>query len=381
MPVSGQVQNPVPLLPEDNNGVLVEFNAVPSGGDKSSNGSLVLGIGTGSNNTPPGSYKAGVIPLDQYLDFTTVLNYNPKVKYTTSFIDTGSNGLFFPQVSANNPQVCSDAPGWYCPEPAFSNAATLDENGGSQSVTVNFSVESFDSLAKTGNNVFSNIGGTASDGNTFDWGLPYFLGQDVFIAISGAATSLGTGPYFASGLYNGSQPSGDNVMPISVNGYTGLPNVYYDKPLVSVTVCTPGTNTCKTVDGILLDTGSFGLRIFKQALNVLSLTPETTSLGGQLAECQQYADGTADWGPVELADVQLGGEPVIHNMPIQVIDPTFEGSANCNGGTNLDSSPSVDGYNAILGVGSFQQDCGTRCANANNITPLNRSNWPYWSCK
>ncbi len=379
MPVSGQVQNPVPLLPEDNNGVLVELNSVPASGASSSSGYLVLGIGTGSNknNTPPASYTA--IPLDSYGDFVTVLNSK---SYNSSFIDTGSNGLFFPQISSNNLPVCRDAPGWYCPQTAFSNTATMKgSQPGSPSASVSFTIENFDTLTSGSNKeVFSDIGGPAPDNSTFDWGLPYFLGQNVFIAISGAATSLGTGPYFASGLYNGSQPSGDNVMPVSVGGAVPGITTYLNEPLVSVTVCVHGTDTCQAVDGILLDTGSFGLRIFKQALTGLSLTPEPAGQGGQLAECQQYADGTSDWGPVELADVQLGGEPAVY-VPIQVIDSTFQGSANCNGGTNLDSSPSVDGYNGILGVGYLQQDCGTSCANANNIIPINQSNWPYWSCK
>ena len=60
------------------------------------------------------------------------------------------------------------------------------------------------------------------------------------------------------------------MLPITVNGSLCSINSYINKPCVSVTVCTPGTSTCQTIDDILLDTGSFGLRIFKQVLTSFS---------------------------------------------------------------------------------------------------------------
>ena len=84
---------------------------------------------------------------------------------------------------------------------------------------------------------------------------------------------------------------------------------YLNKPCVSVTVCTPGTSTCQAIDDILLDTGSYGLRLFKQVLNV-SLV-QATSGSGSLAECVQFGDGSSDWGPVQIASVILGNEPAV----------------------------------------------------------------------
>src|SRR5659263_116907 len=77
-----------------------------------------------------------------------------------------------------------------------------------------------------------------------------------------------------------------NVVPITVNGSLCSSGSYLNKPCVSVTVCTPGTSTCQTVTDILLDTGSFGLRIFQQALTVT--LPQVTVASGSLANCVQF---------------------------------------------------------------------------------------------
>jgi hypothetical protein len=136
-----------------------------------------------------------------------------------------------------------------------------------------------------------------------------------------------------------------------------------------VTVCVPGTSTCQTVNDILLDTGSYGLRIFKTVLNNLSL-PQVTVPGGNLAECVQFADGSSVWGPVQTADIVLGGEPSV-TVPIQVIDSTFGTALTACGASN--ASPSAAGFNGILGVGLFAEDCGAGCASGAN-------NGMYYAC-
>jgi hypothetical protein len=165
-------------------------------------------------------------------------------------------------------------------------------------------------------------------------------------------------------------PSGGNVVILSVNG-TNCRNAgsgYVNKPCVSVTVCLPGTSSCALVDDIMLDTGSYGLRVFKQALP-FSL-PLSTIGSATIAECIQYSDGASDWGPVALADVVLGGEPTIQ-IPVQVIDATFGTvPSSC---TKLETSPAAAGYQGILGVGPFAEDCGGGCA-------TNAANGIYFAC-
>ncbi len=161
----------------------------------------------------------------------------------------------------------------------------------------------------------------------------------------------------------------NNVMTLTVNGSLCSSGSYPNKPCVSVTVCSPGTSTCRTINDILLDTGSSGLRIFDSLLTGLSLT-QVTSGTGSLTECIQYADGSSDWGPVKTADIILANETAV-NVPIQVIDSTF-GTVPSSCGSP-DTTPATAGYNGILGVGLFIEDCGADCQNY-------ASNGLYYTC-
>ena len=165
----------------------------------------------------------------------------------------------------------------------------------------------------------------------------------------------------------------DNVLKVTVNGSLCSTGSYPNKPCVSVTVCSSGTLNCKTINDILLDTGASGLRIFKSLLTDITLTP-VKSGSATLANCIQYADGAANWGSVQIADIILGREPAV-TVPIQIIDSTFgttyENIQSLCG--NPDTTPEAAGYNGILGVGLFIEDCGSKCA----IFP---SNGMYYSC-
>jgi len=193
---------------------------------------------------------------------------------------------------------------------------------------------------------------------------------------NGLVTSFAAGTTTITASWNGFSDSTvltvtlmDNVLAVTVNGSLCSSNSYPNKPCVSITVCSPGTSTCQTIDDILLDTGASGLRIFKSLLTGVSLT-QVASGSGSLTECIQYADGSADWGPVQTVDVILGGEAAVR-VPLQIIDSTF-GTVPISCGTP-DTTPEAAGYNGILGVGLFTEDCGSRCANIIN-------NRYYYSC-
>lgn len=163
-----------------------------------------------------------------------------------------------------------------------------------------------------------------------------------------------------------------NVMNVHV--FAGPYARYFNGPFTSVKICESGTTACETIAGILVDTGSFGLRIFGQ-VNHLKLATETASNGNPIAECMPF--GTlSTWGRVAYADVQLGGEPTIAKLPIQVINPAFGAMpAVCKSGPPVALSPWQIGYNGILGVGLFGADCGDVCA---SLGPQNPS--MYFQC-
>lgn len=199
-------------------------------------------------------------------------------------------------------------------------------------------------------------------------------GSNGLVTSSGAGTTTITassGSISDSTLLTVQDNNNDNVLTVTVNGGLSLGG-YPNEPCVSVTICSPGTSNCQTIDNILLDTGSYGLRIFKSLLTV-SLTPVRDG-SGSLTECIQYNDNSADWGPVQLAVVVLGNEPAV-TVPIQIIDSTFSGYNSCslNGQYTLDTTPSEVGFNGILGVGLFTEDCGSKCTSSKN------NGW-YYSC-
>ncbi len=193
IPVGLQLQNPVSMFAANNNGVLVELPSVPADGAFSAGGALVFGIGTQANNALGSATVITVSPTNGRL--TTVYN---GIRYSNSFLDSGSNGLFFQD--AGTPICSSDsaAPFFYCPVTTKNASATIQGRNGAN-VVVNFSLANADSLVANnpGAAAFSNLGAPQAVPNSFDWGLPFFFGRKVFSAIEGANTPGGLGPYIA----------------------------------------------------------------------------------------------------------------------------------------------------------------------------------------
>jgi hypothetical protein len=197
VPQSAQVVNPVFLFSTDNNGVVIQLPAVPSVAP-TANGSLIFGIGTESNN---GLGTATVFGLDTNDNFITA--YAGQT-LNASFIDSGSNGLFFPSTIT----VCGDNASFYCPAGLLTQSATNAGATGTPISAVNFSVDNADNLFNDnpGDAAFGTLAGPQGTANTcsssggsctFDWGLPFFFGRTVFTAIDGQPVSGGTGPFWA----------------------------------------------------------------------------------------------------------------------------------------------------------------------------------------
>lgn len=194
VPITSQVRNPVSSLSRNNNGVVVQMQSIPTGGAKTASGKLILGIGTETNNTPSGvtTYKA-----DDNGNFITVFN---NTTFAESFIDSGSNGLFFPAPASLLPICSYPSDDWYCPQVTLSSPMQLEATNSSANLAtsgiVEFKIGKATSLFNTDNSAFAELGGPAF-GSGFDWGLPFFYSRSVFVGINGKSSVLGTGPYWA----------------------------------------------------------------------------------------------------------------------------------------------------------------------------------------
>ncbi|MHB8950206.1 MAG: DUF3443 family protein [Rhodoferax sp.] len=191
-----QVKHPVPLFVTDNNGVQIALPAVTTSiGVPTLDGTLTFGIGTQS------SAFVTVLTTNSSVYFTTVLTGQNLPDFSRSFIDSGSNGLFFDSaIPTCTGTTVSD---FYCPSMRLDWSARLVGANGVLSPTLLFSVDNATQLfaSRTNaelNHVFPTLAGNLPGHPTaFDWGLPFFYGRRVFFGIEGQPSSLGNGPFYA----------------------------------------------------------------------------------------------------------------------------------------------------------------------------------------
>lgn len=202
---SGQVTNPVADFATDNNGVIIELPSISSSGAATVSGSLVFGIDTEGDNALTAQ---NVLSASNDGDVTTDYK-GTSLPY--SLFDTGSNAYYFND-SSIPPCTGSNLSGWFCPSSTLTLNATnyaVDSNGqetGPNSM-VTFYVGNAGTLFNNNDTAYDDIAGTSgnqsaycpsgSSNCSFDFGLPFFFGRHVFVAISGANTSAGPGPFYA----------------------------------------------------------------------------------------------------------------------------------------------------------------------------------------
>jgi hypothetical protein len=136
-----------------------------------------------------------IYSVDSHDNFITTYNGTT----LTSYLDSGSNGLFFNDSSI---PTCTGVNTWaYCPASTISLTATNTAATGSPSHQVSQPtptiVHANNLFTNTNIIVAGNIGGPGS-ASTFAWGLPFFYGRTVYTAISGVSVSgVPIGPYWA----------------------------------------------------------------------------------------------------------------------------------------------------------------------------------------
>ena len=217
-----QVSNPISALvdpgrlPADNrfnNGLVLVMPAVTNPGAASASGELIFGVdtiygsSTLSNNTVPLNTNTkkvmlGVNPsnIDAYLNITTQLSRGSNIQtYFGSYLDTGTNGIFFNDNSSAPIPKCANST-WYCPTKTLTLNALLSD-GGSTSLNVvdlQFQVGNAEGLFSTSNTAFGDAAGAAPGNNTdFAWGMPFFYGKRVYMSIWDITVSGSPAPWYA----------------------------------------------------------------------------------------------------------------------------------------------------------------------------------------
>lgn len=179
-------------------------------------------------------------------------------------------------------------------------------------------------------------------------------------------------------------PSGGglNVALIRVDGGPVPGQVSRNGAFTSLVVCNKGSTTCQTVDGILVDTGSYGLRILQSEIPLLKLGTYVDANGNTLENCAPQPDGSYLWGPVSTADVYIAGDEAASGVNVQVISssnqPVPDGCAN--GSTQNKNTPELLGANGILGIGPEPTDCtlsGVNYCDGSSQAPIPNK---YYAC-
>lgn len=195
-----QLPNPVAALAVDNNGSILSLPAVSASGQASVTGSLIFGIGTQTNNA---------LGAATVLTTTTSLsNSGPGMitavykgqSLTESFLDSGTSLLLF-QDTTITPCTGSGFAGFYCPGSPLSLSATLQGQNG-VSAAAPFTIGNAKTLFATNFSALPGIGaGPSTFSNpfpsSFDFGLPFFYGRNIYTALEGRNAGGTTGPYFA----------------------------------------------------------------------------------------------------------------------------------------------------------------------------------------
>ncbi|WP_246641494.1 DUF3443 family protein [Paraburkholderia edwinii] len=141
-----------------------------------------------------------------------------------------------------------------------------------------------------------------------------------------------------------------------------------NQPYVTVKLCPPNAQTdaaCSTVDHMLLDTGSIGVRVFASALgsSLTSRLPQQTGASNDstgsapLAQCALFGSGYL-WGSLRRADVTIGSMTA-RDIPVQIVGDAAYGAtpADCEsrGVADLGTVDSL-GAKGVVGIGHRVRD-------------------------
>src|SRR5690606_29806514 len=135
-----------------NDGVIIDLPAVPDQGAATVSGSMIFGIATKGNNALGNARVLDVNPISG--TFSSSVRTQT---FSQSFLDTGSNGLFFPYGSAFNDTelpTCdvNPAPDFFCPITQVDATGILQGYSNGNSVSADFSIGNANDLLNDNQN-------------------------------------------------------------------------------------------------------------------------------------------------------------------------------------------------------------------------------------
>jgi hypothetical protein len=190
VPLANQVANPVARFATDNNGVIVELPTISATGAPSATGTLVFGINTATNNALAATQS---FTTDAAGDLVSSTFNGRTVK---AFFDSGSNAYFFTDSSLAQPACPSNFSDFYCPSSTQTVSVNLVGVNGVTAVA-NLNIVSAATLFASGSSfAFNDLAGPMAIPGSFDIGLPFFYGLNIYYGIDQTASG-GQQPFVA----------------------------------------------------------------------------------------------------------------------------------------------------------------------------------------
>ena len=188
-----QVANPVALFAADNNGIIVDLpDLANANGDVAVNGTLIFGIATQPDNALPTTLT--VLAADANGDFTAA--YNGAGTALPALIDSGTDSYAFDDPTI---PVCGTGAfvGYYCPTVAPQSVSAVNTGAGANPATdtVDFAIADPNTFM-SGASAFIDLAGGGGS-TTFTWGMPFFYGRKIYVAIDERKAGGYTGPFYA----------------------------------------------------------------------------------------------------------------------------------------------------------------------------------------
>lgn len=177
----------------DNNGVAMTAPAISVNGSASAvTGTLVFGVGTQANNTPP----ANTIPIYNDSDYGT-FNDSINGNVNTMYIDSGTNTMLVSNTGSKYAE-CTDGSGYYCPKTNASVPVKMwSLKQTKPQITLTYIMGNYDTLSLKNDPAYNDEVGvvdtSSSAGGSDVLGMGNFFGHTMYFVFNGKTAKWSNG--------------------------------------------------------------------------------------------------------------------------------------------------------------------------------------------